>query len=207
MDESAAQVERHDSMTGRAIEGRCIRMTGVTRRGTAAIKHMAGSAGYSARGSHDVRIAVVGISAEKGCDRMAKSAFGAGHRVGAGRRVVRGRGFAPGHGTVVATGARPGNPCVIEAAVRVQRDEAGGIVAIVALGIRRRMKLGFADRLGAVMALTAVSKHLQVIDIGGDIPGQRGMTGFAQVAGGDVILRLGRDRAEVVVMTVPTTGR
>jgi len=75
-------------------------------------------------------------------------------------------------------------------------------MASVAFSVSWRMKFGFANCENPVMALAAVTEHLLVVNIGGDIPCERGVTGFATVAGSDVVLRLGRDRTEIVVVAI-----
>ena len=124
---------------------------------------------------------VVRIGAEETDCRMAVSTFGDGiRRRGGGRLADR-------HGTVVATRARPVNSRMIEAAVRVQGQEAGGIVTVIALGVGRCMKFRFTDGQNAVMALTAIAKHFLMIDIRNYVKAQRRMAGFTRAAGGDVI--------------------
>ena len=54
---------------------------------------------------------------------------------------------------------------MIETAVRVQCQKTGGIVAVVAFGAGRLMKLGFTDRQNPVMALAAIAEHFLMIDI------------------------------------------
>jgi hypothetical protein len=132
---------------------------------------------------------MVGIGAEETDSRVAVAAFRSSIGV---RRCGR---FTNRHGAVVATGARPGNSRMVEAAVRIQRQKTGGIVAVVALGIGRLMKGGFTDCQNAVMALAAITKHFLVIDIRNYVKTQRGMAGFAHTAGGDVIRRFPRDFA------------
>ena len=132
---------------------------------------------------------VVGIGVEETDSRMAVSTFGGGIRV---RRCGC---LTDRHGAVVAIGAQPGDSRMIEAAVRVQCQKAGGIVAVVALGVSRQMRCGFTDRQNTVMALAAIAKHFLVIDVRNYVKTQRGMAGFAHAAGGDVIRRFPRDLA------------
>ena len=78
---------------------------------------------------------------------------------------------------------------MIKLAVRAKLEKTGGIVAVIAFGAGRLMKLGFPDCQNAVMALAAIAKHFLVIDIGNYVKTQRGMAGFAHTTGGDVIRR------------------
>ncbi len=132
---------------------------------------------------------MVGIGAEETCSRVAVATLGAGIR-------VRGRGgLANGYDAVVATRARPGNSRMIEAAVRIQRQKTGGIVAVVALGIGRQMKCGFTNRQNTVMALAAIAKHFLMVDKRRSVETQRSMTGLAHATGSDVIRRFNRNFA------------
>ncbi len=132
---------------------------------------------------------MVGIGAEETSSRVAIATLGAGIR-------VWGRGdLADGYGAVVATRARPGNSRMIEAAVRVQRQKTGGIVAVVALGIGRQMRCGFTDRQNTVMALAAIAEHFPMIDKRSPVETQRSMTGLAHTAGSGVIRRFTRNFA------------
>ena len=132
---------------------------------------------------------MVGIGAEETDSRVAIAAFRSSFGVRRCRRLTN------RHGAVVATDAGPGYSSMIEAAVRAQRQKTGGIVAVIAFGAGRLMKLGFPDCQNAVMALTALAKHFLMIDIGNYVKTQRGMAGFAHTTGGEVIRRFPRDLA------------
>lgn len=173
MVEYAAHIEAHDTVACATVYG----WNWMAVRWSDCGNAMAGSAAEV--GDHGS--GMVGISAEETDSRVAIAAFRGGIR-------MRGRGcFANRHGAIMATGAGSGNTRMIEAAVRVQGQEAGGIVAVITLGVGRRMKFGFTDGQNAVMALAAITKHFLVIDIWNDVKTQRGMAGFAHAAGGDVI--------------------
>jgi hypothetical protein len=124
---------------------------------------------------------VVGIGTEETDSRVAVAAFGSSIRM---RRCGC---LANRHRAVVTAGAGPGNSSMIEAAVRVQCEKAGGIVAVVALGVGRQMRCGFTDRQNPVMALAATAEYFLVINIRNYVETQRGMTGLAHAAGSDVI--------------------
>ena len=160
-------------MAGNAIDNR-YRMA---VRGSDCANAMAGIAA----GVGDHAGGVVGISTQETNRRMAVDAFGGGIR-------VRRRGcLANRHGAVMAIGTQSGNSAVIKAAVRVQRKETGGIVAIVAFGAGGQMRTGFTDRQNSVMASAAIAKYFLMIDKGGNVETQGSMTGLAHIAGGDVI--------------------
>lgn len=93
---------------------------------------------------------------------------------------------------------------MIKTTVRFQFQEMGGVVAVVAFSVRRRMKLGLTDGRYAVVAFAAISIYFQMInkvDIGKSC-WCRCMTGRAPVTGSDVIQRFTRNRTKLVVMTV-----
>lgn len=145
-----------------------------------------------ATGSDDRGVGVIGEGTLKTRRGMTANALGAGNRMGAGRIVgSRGR-LADGAAAVVASGASAGDTRVIELTVRAEFEKTGGIVAVVALGAGRLVKLRFANRDHTVMALAAVAKHFLVVDEGNDVKSQRGMAGFAAAGGRDVVQRLAR---------------
>jgi len=145
-----------------------------------------------ATGSDNGGVGVIGVGAQETRCRVTANALGTGNRMGAGRVIgSRGR-FADGCAAVVATGTSPGNTRVIKLAVRAKLEKTGGIVAVVALGAGRLMKLGFADCDYAVMTLAAGAKHFLVVDKGNHGKSQRGVAGLAPAGGGDMIQRLPR---------------
>ena len=181
MVEYAAHIEAHDTVAGNTIDIRQWVAERLADRGNA-------MAGITTE-IRDHGGGVVGIGTKETVSRMAVAAFNVGIR-------VRGRGrLADGHGAVVATGTSTCNTCVIKFAVRAKFEKAGGIVAVVAFGAGRLMKLGFTDRQNPVMALAAIAEHFLVIDIRNYVKTQRGMAGFAHAAGGEVIRRFPRDFA------------
>ena len=105
----------------------------------------------------------------------------------AGRDVGWSRCLTYGRNAIVATGTSTCNTRVIKLAVRAKFEKTGGIVAVVAFGAGRLMKLGFTDRQNPVMALAAIAEHFLMIDIRNYVETQRGMTGLAHATGGDVI--------------------
>ena len=100
-----------------------------------------------------------------------------------------------GANTVVATAASTGNTRMIETTIRFQFEKTGGIVAVVAFGAGRLMKLGFTDGQNPVMAFAAVTRHFLMIDKRNYVKSLRGMTGLAHTAGTDVIQRFPRNLA------------
>ncbi len=117
-----------------------------------------------ATGSDDGGICVVGEGAQKTRRRMTANALSTGNRMGAGRVIgSRGR-FAGCCAAVVATGTATRNTRVIKLAVRAKFKKTGGIVAVVALGAGRLMKLGFPNCHNTVMAFAAVAKHFLMVD-------------------------------------------
>jgi len=181
MVEYAAHVEAHDTMTGNTINIRH-RMTERLADCCNAMAGIAAKVGNNGR-------SVIGIGAEKTDCCMAVAAFGNSIGMWGCRR------FADGYDAVVATRARPVNSRMIVAAVRIQCQKAGGVVAVVALGVGRRVKLGFADRQNAIVTLAAIAKYFLVINIRNCVKTQWSMAGFAQTTGGDVIRRFPRDFA------------
>lgn len=143
-----------------------------------------------ATGPDNGGIGVIGIGAQETRRRMTADTLGTGNRMRAGRVVgSRGR-FADGCAAVVASGTSTGDTGVVKLAVRAKFKKSGGVVAVIALGIGRLMKLGFSDSDHAVMTLAAGAKHFLVVDKGNNVKTQRGMAGFAPAGRGDVIQRL-----------------
>ena len=172
-------------MAGIAVDVRYWMTNRLTQCRTGTISGMAGITGYT--GTHNVRTGVVGVGIQETGRGMTVTAFGVGNRVIAGRRIVLCGCLTRSHSTVVATAAYPGYTRMIEAAVRIQLQKSGGIVAVIAFGFRRRMEWGFADGQYSVMAFTALSKHFLMIDEGGSGESKRGMAGLAHITGGVVI--------------------
>ena len=114
--------------------------------------------------TYNVSTSVVRVGWQEACRSMTVTAFRVGDRVGAGRGVGGGRCFTSGHSAVVATVACPGNARMIKAAVRCQLKKTDGIVAVIAFGICRCMRLGFTNSRYAVMAFAAISKYFLMID-------------------------------------------
>lgn len=163
-----------------------------------------------ATGPDNGGVGVIGEGALKTRRRMTANALGTGDRMGA-RRVVGSRGrFTGGRAAVVAGGTSTRDTRVIELAVRADFEKTDGIVAVIAFGAGRLMKLGFAYGHHAVMALAAVAKHFLVVDKRNHGKTQRGMAGFAPAGGSDVIQRLPwylarpRYRIDFVAMTLQT---
>ena len=93
---------------------------------------------------------------------------------------------------------------MIKTTVRFQFQEMGGVVAVVAFSVRRRMKLGLADGRYAVVAFAAISIYFQMInkvDVGKSC-WRRCMAGRARVTGRDVIQRFARNLIKLIVVTV-----
>ena len=59
-----------------------------------------------------------------------------------------------------------------------------GIVAVIAFGVRRRMKFRFTDGHVTIVTCTAISKNFLVINRVDNVKTQRGMTGMAVITGG-----------------------
>ncbi len=77
-------------------------------------------------------------------------------------------------------------------------------MAFIAFDRRLYMKFGFTDGHYAVMAFAAIAEYFQMVDKRDDGKSQarRCMTGFADIAGSEVIQRFTRNRTELVVMTI-----
>lgn len=75
---------------------------------------------------------------------------------------------------------------MIKAAVRFQLQKMGGIVAIIAFGICRRMKFGFTDGQVTIVTLAAASKNFLMINKGDNVKTLGGVTGLARITGSDV---------------------
>ena len=126
---------------------------------------------------------VVGVGPQETNRRMAVGAFRGGIR-------MRGCGcLANRHGAVMAIGTQSGNSAMIKTAVRVQRKETGGVVAVVAFSAGGQVRTGFTYRQNPVMASAAIAKYFLMIDKRDNVETQGGMTGLAHIAGGDVIRR------------------
>jgi len=98
---------------------------------------------------------------------------------------------------------------MIKAAVRRQQQKMAGVMAVIALGVRRRVKLGFTDGEHAVVAFAAAPEHFSMIHrVGGGKSQALGtMTGRAHIAGSNVGRRLTRNVAESVAMAVHAVRR
>ena len=191
MIENAIQTESRDAMTVTTIDGSHIGSCH-HRMPHRRISNIVGGR-YSmtgiTTGSDDGGIGVVGEGAQETGRRMTANALSTGNRMGT-RWVIGSRGrFAGGCAAVVATRTATRNTRVIELTVRAKFKKTGGIVAVIALGAGRLMKLGFTDCQHTVMALTAVAKHFLVVDRRDEVKSQRGMAGLTHTAGGDVIQR------------------
>ena len=60
-------------------------------------------------------------------------------------------------------------------------------MAVIAFGLRFDVKVRFADGQHAVVAFAAIPEHLLMIDEGSFGESQRGMAGFAHIAGRVVV--------------------
>ena len=90
-----------------------------------------------AAGPDNSGVAVIGEGSLKTDRGVTAVALGTGNRMGA-RRSVDGAGcFTDGCVTIVASGTATGNARMIKAAIGIQFEKTGGIVATVTLGIRR----------------------------------------------------------------------
>ena len=75
---------------------------------------------------------------------------------------------------------------MIEAAVRCQFQEMGGIVAVIAFGVCRCMKFRFPDGHVTIVTFTAISKNFLVINRGDIGKIHWRMTGMALITGSGV---------------------
>ena len=107
---------------------------------------------------------MVGECIQETCSRMTGYAVRVGDRVSAGRGIDGRRRLTDSSVTVVATAASTRDAGVIKTTVRAKFKKTGGIVAVVALGAGRLMKLGFTDGQNPVMAFAAVAKHFLMVD-------------------------------------------
>lgn len=91
---------------------------------------------------------------------------------------------------------------MIKTAVGQKGQKSCGVVAIIALGVGRRMEHRLADRDTAIVALAAVAEYFLVIHRrdDGESPQRCRMTGRALVTGGDMICRLPWNTAERAVV-------
>ena len=150
---------------------------------------------------------MVGVGALKTCSRMAESAFNVGIRVRARWGVVGGGRLTNHQVAIVASDAATGDTRMIKAAVRFQSEKTGGIMAVIAFGVRLRMKFGLTDGENAVMAFTAIAEYFVMINKGENVKPERRMTGLAGIRGGDVIPNFRRNTIDSVVMTNHAIGR
>jgi hypothetical protein len=98
----------------------------------------------------------------------------------------------------MATGACPGYIRMVKAAIRLQFQKMGGVVAVIAFGVRRCMKLGFADGQVTIVALTAISKNFLMIDRGNNGKARRSVAGMTVITGTNVIRYFTNRRYAVV---------
>lgn len=91
-----------------------------------------------------------------------------------------------GNCVVVATRAFPENIGMIIAAIRIELQEMGGIVAIIAFGVGRRMEFRFTYRQHTIVAFTACTKNFLMIDRDDNVKPRSGMAGMTVVTGRDM---------------------
>ena len=142
--------------------------------------------------ANNIGAGMVGECIEETCNRMTGYAVRVGDRMSAGRDVGCSRCLAYGRNAIVTTRTSTRYTRMIKLAVRAKLEKTGGIVAVVALGAGRQMKIRFTDGHNVVMALAAIAKDFLVVDKRDYVKTQRGMTGLAHTAGSDVIRRLPR---------------
>ena len=95
--------------------------------------------------------------------------------------------FACCYNAVVADTATSGYAGMIVTAICIEFDKTRGIVAVVTFHTGFRMLVGFPNGPYAVMTLTTLAKHFQVIYEWNNIKTKGGMTGCAQITGRKVI--------------------
>lgn len=78
-------------------------------------------------------------------------------------------------------------------------------MAVIALGVCRRMKFGFTDARYAVMASAAIAEYFLVIDRPDNGKSQGCMTALAHITGADVVPRFTPNRGKPVVMAIHAT--
>ena len=88
---------------------------------------------------------MVGVGALKTFSRMAESAFNVGIRVRSRWGVIRRWRLPDRQVAIVASDAATGDTRMIKATVRFQSEKTGGIMAVIAFGVRLRMKFGLTD--------------------------------------------------------------
>ena len=204
IENAAGHFEAHDTMAASAIDV-CYRVA--ERRITWLIiwrNAMTGIAPLTDNG----RAGVVWVGIEKTASGMTVTTFRVGDRVIARWRVRWSGRLTHGHGAIVAAGTCPGNIGVIKTAVRAQLQKMGGIVAVIALCIRRLMKFRFTDGDDIIMALATISKNFLMIDKWENGKALGCVTGLTHITGGQVIRRFWRDKITVsnqvhAVMTTP----
>ena len=186
MVENTTETESHDAMAHAAINV-CDRMT--YRWISCLVSYGNAMTGITPI-AHNGGIGVVRVSRQKTDCGMAVTAF----RVGNDMTFV----LACGYCAIVATGARSGYIGMIKAAIGLQFQKMGGVVAVIAFGVRRSMKLGFSDGQLTIVTLTAISKNFLMIDHGDNGKTRRGMAGMALITGSDVLRRFANRRCAVV---------
>ena len=110
--------------------------------------------------------------------------------------------FAGSDNAVVTNIAVASDAGMIKTAVHVDIHESGCVVAVIAFSGRLDVMVRFSDGQHTVVALAALSKHLQVISKAGNIKPEGGMAGLAHVRGGEVIRRFSHDRRIPAVVTI-----
>ena len=122
MIEHTAHIEAHDAVTYFTVNTGCR----VTNRPACSNRIVV--TGITAL-ADNVRSGMVWIGRQEAGCGMAVTTFATGHKMTIG--------LAPGNGTIMATGAHPGNTGMIKAAIRVQLEEGRGIVAVITFGSSR----------------------------------------------------------------------
>jgi len=152
--------------------------------------------------THNGIAGMVGVCSQETGRGMAVTAFRVGDRVCAGGDVICGRRLTSGHSAIVAAAACPANIRMIKAAIRISLQKCNGIVAVIALGIRWRMKLRFTDGYFIIVTLAAITKNFLMIDSRDNVESLGCMTALAHVTGTDVYRPFTRNRNEIIVMTI-----
>ena len=194
MVEYAAQTKDRDAVTGVTIQcGINQRMPGYrTGRGdpVAGIAAIAGN----------LRSGMVRVRAGKTRRVMAGAAFGSRLM----REIcVHGSG---GDGSIVTTGALSNDIRMIKAAIWVQFQKMGRVMAIIAFGGRGNMVYRLSNRGDVIVTFAAHTKHFLMIHGGNWRESQRGMTSLAEIAGRNMDHRFASGVQIVMTARAANTG-
>ena len=190
--EISTQAEAVGGMTDAAVDRHRGVSLGLARGRSAVVAGNTGSA-------DNIRTLVVGECPVETVGAVAGTAFALGLDV-----ILM---LSDRHDSVVTGIAGSQDTAVIEASIGLEFEEMIGVVAVVAGCLCRYMKIGFTDRLHAIVALRAFTEYLGMIHVRNTVESQRCVANLAGIARGEVIGRLAENAGKTVVVTVAACRR